>query len=423
VRRAAERGAGVSRVGPVRAVVLLVCALVVLAPARARAQPRSEAPAVEARAADSVVPADEAARKQREAQTAARLAELRTQIKALAAEQKATEAKKGGVAAELRERDTRIAAATRELRALDARLEEQQQALAQLEARRDELDARLARQREALAALLRSAYALGQHEELKLLLQQDDVAAIARVLAYHRYFQAARLERIQGLLGDLRDLAAVQQTIGAQRAALAATRASREQELAGLGAERAERAALLARLDASLQDQQARLAALGKDERALQDLLERLRDVFADIPRQLAGAEPFDARRGRLPWPLGGKVAVGYGADDGSGRAISGIVIAAREGAEVRAVSHGRVAYADWLKGYGLLLILDHGDGYMSLYGYAGALLKDVGDWVDAGEAIATAGSSGGRKAPALYFELRQRGKPLDPRTWLKAGK
>jgi septal ring factor EnvC (AmiA/AmiB activator) len=365
--------------------------------------------------------AEEAARRQREAEASARLAKLRADIKVLADEQKATEAKKSSVAAELRERETKIAAATREVRAFDARLEEQVQELARLETRRGELNTKLGAQREALAALLRSAYALGRHEELKLLLQQDNVATIARVLAYHRYFQTARLTRIEELLADLAELAKVQQAIGQQRTELAATRAQREQEIVVLDAERNERAALIAKLDVTLKDQQARLAALGKDERAMLDLLEKLRDMFADIPRQLAGAEPFEVRRGRMAWPLVGKLVTAFGADDGSGRAISGIVIAAKAGTDVRAISHGRVAYADWLKGYGLLLILDHGDGYMSLYGYNEALLKDVGDWVDAGDAIASAGASGGRKIPALYFELRQRGKAIDPRGWLKS--
>jgi septal ring factor EnvC (AmiA/AmiB activator) len=372
----------------------------------------------QAPAADT--PADEAARVKGEAETRQKLDGVRAQIKALAAEQKATETQKNSVAQELRERETRIAAATRELREIDARLQGQEQALAELESRRSALADKLKAQREALAALLRSAYAMGQHEELKLLLQQDNVATIARVLAYHRYFQNARLARIQGLLGDLAELARLQQAIETQRGELAATRAQREGELSGLNQERAERSALLAKLDASLKDQGARLAALGKDEQALVDLLEKLRDIFADIPKQLSGAEPFEARRGRMNWPLAGKILVGFGASDDSGRAISGLIIAARSGAEVHAISHGRVAYADWLKGYGLLLILDHGDGYMSLYGYNDTLLRDVGDWVNAGDIVATAGSSGGHSNPALYFELRQGGKPMDPRAWLR---
>ncbi len=355
---------------------------------------------------------------EREAQQ--RLQATRDEIRKLAEQRKATEAEKGGVAVELRERETRIASIARELRQLDEKLAEQQQALDQLQQARRSLEQKLATQRDALAALLRSAYALGRHEELKLILQQNEVATTSRVLAYHRYFQRARMGRIGELLTDLADLARVQQAIEEQVAQIGTTRVERNGESAQLDVERVERKAMLEALDLSLRDQAARLAALGKDEAALLELLERLRDVFADIPKELKAAEPFADRRGRLPWPLVGKVAVGFGSSDDSGRAISGIVVAADDGAEVRAVSHGRVAYADWLKGYGLILILDHGDGYMSLYGYNESLLKDVGDWVDAGEAIATAGSSGGRKSAGLYFELRARGKPLDPRGWLK---
>jgi murein hydrolase activator len=365
-------------------------------------------------------PTTPAERSAEEKQTQQKLDTLRAEIKALADQRRATEAEKGSNIAQLRDRETRIAAIAKELRSLEEKLAEQQAALDELQTRKKELEAKLHTQRAALAALLRSAYALGRHEELKLILQQNEVAATSRVLAYHRYFQRARMGRIGELLADLTDLAQVQQAIEAQLAQIAATREERNGEAARLDAERVERQGVITALDASLKDQAARLAVLGKDEAALLELLERLRDVFADIPKQLTAAEPFAARRGRLPWPLAGKVAVGFGSSDDSGRAISGIVVAAGSGAEVRAVSHGRVAYADWLKGYGLILILDHGDGYMSLYGYNETLLKDVGDWVDTGEPIATAGSSGGRKSSGLYFELRARGKPLDPRGWLK---
>lgn len=373
-----------------------------------------------AEAAESAAPAKPASNEEREAQQ--KLDVLRAQIRQLADQRKATEAQKGGVAVELRERETRIAAVARELRTLQEKLAEQQQSLDALELRKKELEEKLKSQRDALAALLRSAYALGRHEELKLMLQQNEVATTSRVLAYHRYFQRARMGRIEELLADLADLAKVQQAIEVQLVQIEATRGERNSESTRLQAEKIEREAMLDSLDLSLKDQAARLDALGKDESALLGLLERLRDVFADIPKQLKAAEPFAERRGRLPWPLSGKVAVGFGSSDDSGRPISGIVVAADSGTEVRAVSHGRVAYADWLKGYGLILILDHGDGYMSLYGYNETLLKDVGDWVDAGEPIATAGTSGGRKSAGLYFELRARGKPLDPRSWLRPG-
>ncbi|MCQ4167517.1 murein hydrolase activator EnvC family protein [Tahibacter harae] len=412
---------------PVRLRQLLLCLALAAAPAFAQdaaAPAAAEAEAAGAAASTAPSAADDPAHKssEEERQAQQRLAATRAEIRQLAEQRKSTEAEKSGVTAELRERETRIAAIARELRQLDEKLAEQQQALAQLEQRRNELSGKLKTQRDALAALLRSAYALGRHEELKLILQQNDVATTSRVLAYHRYFQRARTGRIEELLADLADLAQVQQAIEAQLAQIGATRNERNTESTQLHGERSERQALLDALEISLKDQAARLAALGKDEAALLELLERLRDVFADIPKQLTAAQPFAERRGRLPWPLAGKVAVGFGSSDDSGRAISGIVLAAATGAEVRAVSHGRVAYADWLKGYGLILILDHGDGYMSLYGYNESLLKDVGDWVDAGEAIATAGSSGGRQNAGLYFELRARGKPLDPRSWLKPG-
>ena len=365
-------------------------------------------------------PSDEAARLHEEAETKKKLDATRAQIKAIAEQQKATEAQRGGVAAELRERETRIAGIAKDVRALDGRLVEQEAALAELQTRRGELERKLTVQRDSLAALLRSAYAIGRHEELKLLLQQDETATASRVLAYHRYFQRARIGRIQELLVDLADLAKVQQDIETQTAAINATKTERLAEAQSLEAERTERQALIVRLDSELKDQGARLAALGKDEKTLVDLLEKLRDVFADIPKELAGAEPFADRRGRMAWPLSGKLTVGFGALDDSGRPISGVVVGTQNGTEVRAISHGRVAYADWLKGYGLLVILDHGDGYMSLYGYNETLLRDVGDWVGAGDPIATAGASGGRKEPGLYFELRLKGKPLDPKGWLK---
>jgi septal ring factor EnvC (AmiA/AmiB activator) len=145
-----------------------------------------------------------------------------------------------------------------------------------------------------------------------------------------------------------------------------------------------------------------------------------LRDIFADIPQNLAGAEPFAALRGKLRWPLRGRVAEKFSAGTGGGQVSQGVLIAAKSGSEVHAVSHGRVVFADWLRGYGLLLIVDHGDGYMSLYGYNETLLKDVGDWVDAGTVVATSGDSGGRPTPGLYFELRYKGKAVDPSYWLK---
>jgi len=364
--------------------------------------------------------AEAAKRSAQEAEAKKKLDTVRAEIRTLTEQQRAASGERDEAARALREKDVALGTVARDVHALDERMAAQQQQVDALDAQRAKLDVKLKAQREALAGLLRSAYALGHGEELKLLLQQDDVAAISRVLAYHRYFQRAQVAQIERLLGDLRQLADVQTAIRSATAELVATREARSAEGVKLEAERTARADLLAQVEAKLKDQGARIALLGRNESELTSLIERLRDVFADIPKQLTGEEPFASQRGRLAWPLQGKVVSAFGASDESGRRSSGLLLAAKTGSAVHAVSHGRVAFADWLRGYGLLLIVDHGDGYLSLYGCNEALLKDVGDWVNAGETIATSGASGGQKAAGLYFELRAKGQAVDPRAWLR---
>lgn len=344
------------------------------------------------------------------------LEQVREEIRRIAAEQRETEAKRTDTTANLRASELKIAQTAKELRALDQKLAGQQDRLDGLVRQRDGLEATLKTQRESLAALLRSAYALGRNEELRLLLMQDDVDSIGRLLAYYRYFERARVGEIDKLLADLDALAKVQEAIAQETAQIRVAREERAGEVARLAADRDERREVLATLESALKDQRSRLAALGRDEKSLLALLEKLRDIFADIPKQLAGAEPFAQMRGRLSWPLRGALQPA-GAENGENH---GVLIAAEEGRDVHAISHGRVVFADWLRGYGLLLIVDHGDGYLSLYGCNETLIKDVGDWVDAGEVVATSGSSGGRKNPGLYFELRHDGKPMDAREWLQ---
>jgi septal ring factor EnvC (AmiA/AmiB activator) len=355
-----------------------------------------------------------------EAQAKQKLDQVRADIKKITDAERQISEQRGGAVSALREQELKVAAASKELRGLDQQLATQQGKLDRLQKDRDALDSKLKDQREALAALVRSAYAMGHGEELKLLLAQDRIDDITRMLAYYHYFEQSRVGEINGLLKDLDALAKVQNAIEKETAELQTTRDQRVAQSKQFDAQRAQRAKVLDELDSTLKDQHARLAALGKDEKATVDLIAKLRDIFADIPKQLAGAEPFAQLRGRLNWPLRGQVTSGFGSRDNGDQASAGLLIAAKEGSEVHAVSHGRVVYADWLRGYGLLLIVDHADGYLSLYGYNEALLKDVGDWVDAGDAVATSGDSGGRKSPGLYFELRYQGKAIDPRGWLK---
>lgn len=361
-----------------------------------------------------------AERKQQEAAAQQKLEALRSQLRELAAAQQRLDAERSDGAAALRQADQQVGEATRALRHTEAGIATRELELQRLQGEKATLEQRLGRQREALAALVRSAYALGRHEQLKLLLAQDRLADLARVLAYHRYFQDDRQQRIRDLLAELRSLAEVAAQVEAQRRELGNARQQQQRELATLEQQRGERQRLLAEIERRFRDQAARIQALGRDEQAVLALLERLRDAIADIPRQVEDNRPFASRRGQLGRPLAGQVLAAFGGRLPDGRSSNGLLIAGTAGAEVRATAPGRVAFADWLKGYGLLLILDHGDGWMSLYAHSDALLKDVGDWVRGGEALATVGSSGGQGRPALYFELRHNGQPQNPRGWLK---
>ena len=367
--------------------------------------------------------ADDTQRAAQEAQARQKLEQVRADIHKLVDDQKQTAAARNDATNALRDQELKIAATAKTLRGIDLQLAAQQSRLDDMLTRRATLDAGLKGQRDALAALLRSAYALGRDEELKLLLAQDRIDDISRMLAYYRYFERARVREIDSLLTDLQTLAELQARIERETAALKQSRDERATQAQQLDAERVQRRQLLGELEAALQDQNLRLAALGKNEKTLLELLVKLRDIFADIPKHLAGAEPFADLRGRLGWPLQGRIVERFGAAADGERSSQGVLIAAKDGSAVRAVSHGRVVYADWLRGYGLLLIIDHGDGYLSLYGYNETLLKEVGDWVDGGEVVASSGESGGRKMAGLYFELRHDGKAFDPSAWMHPAK
>jgi len=350
--------------------------------------------------------------RERQAEQAEReLVRLRADIDALKAELGRGELAEVDTVAALAQAERAVSDQQRRLLQIDERMAGHQGELDSIHERREQTQADLQRQQVALAAVLRLSYARSRQASTRLLLAPERTPALARTLGYGRALQRSRMSRINQYAGALAELAAL---ASAQATALAglqqeqAEAASAQQTLA---AAVSQREAALDALRLELGDQRRRLAALGRDEQQLNGLLERLRDIFADLPEDLAGAEPFPGQRGRLPWPAQGRAER---SDSG------GLRIDAELGAPVQAIAHGRVAYADWLKGYGLLLIVDHGDGYMSLYGHNDALLKAEGNWVQAGEVISRVGRSGGEALPGLYFELRERGRAIDPRPWLR---
>lgn len=347
------------------------------------------------------------------------LSRLRGHIGSLRQSLESTRDRFSKVRSELRDTEQRLGRLTRNIRSLDGRIGEQRRRIADLEKERTALDASIRSQREYLADQVRASHAMGQQQPLKLVLNQQDPAAMGRVLAYYDYMNRARSERIGQLNQAMRRLEALGAELQAESQRLEALRAERAAELGRMQAERRQRSVLLVKLRDEIDTKDKRLTRLLQDERDLVRLLEGLADVVEDLPPAQSGLS-FAKLRGRLPWPTRGAVAAGFGAARGVGRLHwQGMLIRAAAGQEVRAVSHGRVAFADWLRGYGLLLIIDHGAGYMSLYGHNQSILKEVGDWVQAGEVIATVGDSGGSEHTALYFEIRHNGKPQDPAKWV----
>jgi septal ring factor EnvC (AmiA/AmiB activator) len=357
------------------------------------------------------VPDAPEARSLKAEQTEAELARLRAGIDALKAQLEDGQRQASGVVADLAAAERAVSAHRAELAAIAERSAQIQTELDRIAVDQARVQAEVEAQRDALAALLRLSYARSRQAPAKLLLDPQRAPRLARALGYGRVLQRTRLRRISAFAGQLAQLAALADDRIVQLAALAQEQAQGKAEEEALAAAVAERERSLDTLRRQLTDQRQQLAALGRDERGLVRLLGQLRDIFADLPRTLDGAQPFASLRGRLDWPLAGPVEVaGNGA----------LTIAADDGTPVRVVAHGRVAFADWLKGYGLLLIVDHGEGYMSLYGRNEVLLKAEGAWVQAGETIGRVGRSGGEPVPALHFELRERGRSIDPRPWLR---
>jgi septal ring factor EnvC (AmiA/AmiB activator) len=359
--------------------------------------------------------------KAEQAEAQKKLQELHSKMDALAKEQAETAAKRDSATAELAKQANAVAGAAKAVRETDTQLSAKQKELADLQAQRAELQKNLEGQRAAIADLLRATYALGRGSDLRLLMGDDDVTRIAQALAYSKYFQEDRVARVQKLMGDLAKLQDLETEITAQQQALQAARAERETQAKALEQQRASQAKLVAETDAQYKDQAGKLAALKQNEASLNSLVATLQKAIDEAAREAErAAKASEGKaappagkglaniRGNLPWPAAG-VVNSYG---------SGVLIKAPGGSEVRAVAAGRVVYAAFLRGYGMLVIVSHGGGWMSMYGNNETVLHGVGDQITAGEAVGTASAPTGVNT-GVYFELRQNNQPVDPRTWL----
>ncbi len=295
---------------------------------------------------------------------------------------------------------------------LNTSLHELSDSASRLRQRRQLLQLQLARQ-------VRVAYALGRESRLKLALNGQQPGDLPRMLRYHDYFALARSSRIAQLNTAHQRLHQTLDDIQVQNTQLANLAERQQRQIQELAGERKLRAAALGQLERELKDQRKRLAALKQNERRLADLLKALRQAINEIPPELEPPKSFHSLRGKLPWPVTGKRVRGNLKQGPSGtRRSQNIILRARAGVEVRAIAHGRVIFADWLRGFGQMIIIDHGGNYMSLYGYNQSLLREPGEWVGKGDSIATVGDSGGQAKTGLYFEIRRAGQPLDPTRW-----
>lgn len=387
---------------------------------------------------------------------------------------------KSGVQKDLRSTETEMGKLEKQVEALQKELKKTESELQRLDQEKKKLQSARVEQQRLIAIQARAAYQSGRQEYLKLLLNQQNPEKFARTLTYYDYLSQARLEQLRSFNETLRQLAGVEKDIDLQQAQLLVQKSSLDDQKAQLDTVRQERQVALAKLnqdykvrDQKLQSRQQDQADLTKVLKTIEETLARQareaeearqkallaqqeaekrqreqealaksrekdnsKDDSDEAPRRPTKAPgamvssagqsyggAFEQAKGKLPWPVDGRLLARFGESRGDDERTKwdGVLISAAAGSQVRAVHGGRVVFADWLRGAGLLVILDHGNGYLSLYGHNQSLLKEAGDVVKAGEAISTVGNSGGgQDTPALYFAIRQQGRPSDPAQWCR---
>nr|WP_100547359.1 MULTISPECIES: murein hydrolase activator EnvC [unclassified Pseudomonas] len=364
---------------------------------------------------------------------------------------------KSGVQQQLKKTETEMGDLENQVKELQRELKGSEQEIQRLDQEKKKLQGARTEQQQLIAIQARAAYQSGRQEYVKLLLNQQNPEKFSRTLTYYDYLSQARLEQLAAFNETLRQLANVEQEINNHQAQLQTQKAGLDERHAKLAEARKERQQALAKLNRDFATRDQRLKARQQEQAELGRVLKTIEETLARQAREAEEARkralaaqqaeqarpgqqpsqpsgplvtsgavyggPFASARGKLPWPVDGRLVARYGTPRGGDARTKwdGVLIGAPAGSQVRAVHGGRVVFADWLRGAGLLVILDHGNGYLSLYGHNQNLLKSAGDVVKAGDPIATVGSSGGQETSALYFAIRQNGRPSDPAQWCRA--
>lgn len=370
---------------------------------------------------------------------------------------KQIEQEKSAVHKQLQTTESEMGELEKQVDSLQQEIDRSEAELERLDEERTTLEGARIEQQRLIGIQARAAYQSGRQEYLKLLLNQQNPEKFSRTLTYYDYLSEARFEQVERFNETLRQLANVESDIAAQQASLAEKQDGLKQRRAQLAEVRKERQQTLARLDKDLSSRDRKLKARQQEQAQFERVLKTIEETLARQAREAeqrrerelalareeqsrraasgqtsgplvssAGSSfggPFANAKGKLPWPVDGRLVASYGTPRGGDARTKwdGVLIGADIGTQVRAVHGGRVVFADWLRGAGLLVILDHGNGYLSLYGHNQSLLRDAGEVVKAGDPIATVGNSGGQEAAALYFAIRQQGRPSDPALWCRA--
>jgi len=363
--------------------------------------------------------ADPGADKLSRAEAESRLKQVKTEIDDLSKELDRTRTTLSKEQKSLKSADLEIQRSVLELRKLETTRAQHDQQLTVLHNERQVYLRSINKRRGVLAEQIMAAYRLGQQSRLKLVLNQDSPALLSRTLAYYDYFSRSQASQINELKLVLETLDAMQSKINVELLALDEVQKSHQAVLDDMTSQRDERQTIIDDLSSQISSDEERLKELQRNSKDLELLLEKISNVLADIPADLGKWRSPGDLKGSLPMPVKGPVKKAYGQNRTAGLRWHGWLIGASHGSEVKPIAYGRVAYSDWLRGYGLLMIIDHGDGYMSLYGNNESLLHEVGDWVEPGTAISTVGS-GLLNGKGLYFEIRKDGKAMDPAVWIK---
>jgi septal ring factor EnvC (AmiA/AmiB activator) len=355
------------------------------------------------------------ARAEDESETRAELAEITATLNDLDSWFGGSDRKRAALEREIAAHDDKVADASAAVAAAADKAARLKDDIARLE--RDAIPLREARARSArlVADHLQSAYRLAGEDFFRLLMNDESVDRLERMARYHRYFSAAQVDALERYNKSLAALAAQEATLEARVDEAKASEAEHARRITELERLRGENAELLARVEEQQKDKARERDRLEADR-------QRLESLLAAISRKALGLDgkTFAQSRGRLPWPVDGKVTHAFGSTRAEGRLRwNGIVVAAPDGAEFRAVQSGRVVFADWLRGFGLLTIVDHGNSFMTLYGQAESLTRSVGDRVAPGDVLGRVGRSGGSGEVGVYFEIRERGQARDPASWL----